>query len=222
MLINCTKSAKEIYFDYWSYKGYHYGECHYNQSIKNIYINIPKNASTNTKQAILNANFLQDNIIKNTIFPNYESAVVILRDPIERWISGISTYLAVYFDTSDLLLNVENNKRFFDLLFERISFDDHTEQQVFFLQPFDLSNAYFFYADSDLSQLEYRLTQFYLGEGVKISFDSTARNYRKNDPICKFFKEFLFDSKNRKYLEQIKNHFESDYQLINAVKFYGR
>jgi hypothetical protein len=222
MLINCLKSAKEIYFDYWTHKGYNYGECHYNQTIKNIYIHIPKNASTNTKQSITHANFLQSNVINSPIFPEYESAVVILRDPVERWISGISTYLAVYYNTDDFLLDIRNNKWFFDLLFERISFDDHTEQQVFFLQPFDLSNAYFFYADNDLSALEYRLTQFYLGEGVKISFDSAFRNYSKNNPICKFFQEFLFDSKNRKYLEQIKKHFDNDYQLINSVQFYGR
>jgi hypothetical protein len=222
MLINCSKSAKEIYFDYWKYKGYNYGECHYNPGIKNIYINIPKNASTNIRQAISNANFLSTNVINSLVFPEYKSSVVVLRDPIERWVSGISTYLAVYYSTEDFLSNIQNNKWFLNLLFERISFDDHTEQQVFFLQPFNLTNAYFFLADNDSSELEFRLTQFYLGEGVKINFDPAERNYRKDDLINKFFKEFLFDDKNRKFLEQLKKHFSDDYELIDSVQFYGR
>jgi hypothetical protein len=225
MLIDAHKSVTEIYYDYWDHKGHNYSECYYNEKIKNIYINIPKNASTNIKNAITNSDFSGINLLQHSFFPKYESAVVILRDPIDRWISGITTYLNHYHineDSSDNFLNYAkfNHKWFFEILFERVSFDDHTEKQIYFLNPFDLSNAYFFYAQ-DYDLLEYQLTQFYMGEGVQIKFSTAARNCRKQDPIHQFFTGFLFDSSNRKYKEKLVNYFKEDYKLINSINFYG-
>jgi hypothetical protein len=96
MQINSLKNFNEIYYDYWNYKGHQYSQCHYNETLKNIYINIPKNASTNVRTAINNKGFYGVNLLESKSFPVYESAVVILRDPIKRWISGISTYLNLY------------------------------------------------------------------------------------------------------------------------------
>jgi hypothetical protein len=226
MQINSLKNFNEIYYDYWNYKGHQYSQCHYNETLKNIYINIPKNASTNVRAAINNKGFYGVNLLESKSFPVYESAVVILRDPIKRWISGISTYLNLYHmqiknSSEDFLPDLRNNgKWFFELLFERVSFDDHTEKQTYFLKPFDLSNAFYFYAD-DMDVLEYKLTHYYLGEGLNIKFDPDMRNINKENPIHQFFTEFLFDSKNAGYKEKLLQYYKEDVELINTVKFYG-
>lgn len=222
MSITKLKELNEIYYDYWNYKGHCFSECHYNEKIKNIYINIPKNASTNIRAAIVNNEFCSLNLLKSNFFPNYESSVVVLRDPIERWISGITTYLNLYVaDKNDLdsfLKGIKDNKWFFELLFEKITFDDHTEKQIYFLKPFDLSNCFYFYLDN---MFEFRFSQFYLGEGIKINFNHEFKNIKTNDSVHKFFTEFLFDSKNAKYKERLKKHYAEDYELINSVTFYG-
>lgn len=225
MSVNKLKPIEEIYYDYWNYKGYSYSECHYNEKIKNIYINIPKNASTNIRFAIEHQGFVGVNLLKSKSFPEYESAVVVLRDPVDRWISGITTYLSLnhagHFLVDDFLNYIKTHgKWLLEILFERVSFDDHTERQVYFLKPFDLSNAYYFYASVN-DRLEYQLTQFYQGEGIKLNFEHDIKNYRKHDPIHRFFTEFLFDSKNRNYKEKLINYYKEDYDLINSVRFYG-
>lgn len=226
MQITTLKNFNEIYYDYWYYKGHQYSECHYNEKLKNIYINIPKNASTNIRTAIKDKGFNGVNLIQSKSFPVYDSAVVVLRDPIKRWISGISTYLVLYHmqiknSSEDFIKDLQNNgKWFFELLFEKVSFNDHTEKQTYFLKPFSLSNAFYFYAE-DVDVLEFRLTHYYLGEGLKIEFDPARRNSNKENPIHEFFTEFLFDSKNAKYKEKLLQHYKEDLELINTVQFYG-
>lgn len=225
MQINKLKNVNELYYDYWDYKGHQYSECHYNEKLKNIYINIPKNASTNIRAAIKDKGFCSVNLINSKDFPVYESAVVVLRDPIERWISGIGTYLNMYHIQSnlyeDFFTHIRNNgKWFFELLFERVSFDDHTEKQTYFLKPFDLSNAFYFYAQ-DMNVLEHKLIHFYLGEGLNLRFDPNMRNINKKNPVHQFFTEFLFDSKNTKYKEKLLQYYKDDFEFIKTVKFYG-
>jgi hypothetical protein len=45
----------------------------------------------------------------------------------------------------------------------------------------------------------------------------------ENSPQRKRYKEiFGREVQNSKYLTQVKNYFEADYQLINKVTFYGQ
>jgi len=221
-LVSKLQSTKDVYYDYWNYRGYEYSQCHYNEKIKNVYINIPKNASTNVRHAMLDKEFCGINLLNSAFFPEHESATVVLRDPIERWISGITTYLDLYVAKNDVgafLYEIKNNKWFFELLFEKVTFDDHTEKQTYFLKPFDLSNCFYFYLDD---MFEFRFTQFYLGEGIKLNFNHEFKNISSSNPVHSFFTEFLLDSRNLKYKEKLKAHFAEDYELINSVTFYGK
>jgi|688.fasta_scaffold574623_1 hypothetical protein len=210
------------YYNYWQHKGHTYSECHWNENIQNIYVPIPKNASTNIRAAIKNSDFQSIVFLDKMQQLKPQSTVVVLRDPIDRWISGITTYLNLYVIKKNNVLNflkeIKKDKNFLDLLFEKITFDDHTEKQIYFLQPFDKSQCTFFYIDD---KIEFRLTQFYLGEGLKISFDKNHMNHRKNDPVHEFFTTFLFDAYNHNYMEKLKEHFREDYNLISQTKFYG-
>ena len=73
-------------------------------------------------------------------------ALVVLRDPVERWLSGICEYFALYHATT----NVNDfNKTFYDLLMEQIVFDDHTEQQHYFIEGLSHNNITFFLCNKD-------------------------------------------------------------------------
>ena len=86
-----------------------------------MYVYIPKNASSWTKPNLRDwgwqfYNYHTDQLNK--------TAIVVLRDPVERWLSGIAEYFALYQNTTNDLVD---NKSLQQIIFDRITFDDHTE-----------------------------------------------------------------------------------------------
>ena len=77
----------------WRHKDHVYGECMSHPEHDLMYVYVPKNASSWTKPNLQDwnwefYNFHTDNLNKH--------ALVVLRDPVERWLSGISEYLTLY------------------------------------------------------------------------------------------------------------------------------
>lgn len=194
------------FLEYYKNKGHVFGECMSQPNTDLMYINIPKNASTWTKLILTDYawefyNYHTDQLTKH--------AIVILRDPIDRWLSGIAEYMYLYHPNSDPALWQE-------LIFERIAFDDHTESQVLFLQNIDVKNCTFFMCDINLKK---NLLNFLnkhnstVQTDQHVTADSAERLRFKN-----FFKQAL--ELNSKYKQQVKQYFEKDYTLINSVEFY--
>jgi hypothetical protein len=103
-----------------------------------FYLNIPKNASTYMTNLLV-ANRWE---YSTTDYGNIASALVVLRDPVDRWISGFATYAASWIcgegygsdhfreDYNDLTQRI---------IFDQIVFDDHTTEQVKFIEQLDKS-----------------------------------------------------------------------------------
>ena len=77
----------------WESRGHIQGQCMSHADSQYMYINIPKNASSWTKPNLLDHswefyNYRTDNLDKQ--------ALVVLRDPVDRWISGIAEFLTLY------------------------------------------------------------------------------------------------------------------------------
>ena len=195
----------------WQYKGHRYGECMSHQDSKYMYVYIPKNASSWTKPNLKDFewefyNYHTDKLDKH--------ALVVLRDPVERWVSGIAEYFTLYHpDFSTWTTDV------FDLVFDRICFDDHTQQQVKFLHGLDTDKCTFF-----------NFTNYRENFGCWIAEHFGKNKYDRYEyqhvselsPDRKKIKEiFNQQLQNSKYLEQVKNYYTNDYELINQVKFYG-
>jgi len=114
-------------------KNHNIGECLVYREKKLMYINIPKNASSWTKDYLTNhygwkeyANFTNYPVLNNF------RKIVILRDPIDRWLSGITTYLM-----REVLKNYPYMKITEDVikvLTTKIAFDEHTWTQTSFLK----------------------------------------------------------------------------------------
>jgi len=197
----------------WASKGHVQGECmsHYDSAY--MYVHIPKNASSWTKPNLLDYGWE---------FYNYKSdmldkhALIVLRDPVDRWLSGIAEYLTLYHPTFTL-----DCPELIELVFDRVTFDDHTERQVYFIDGIDTSNATFFWCDEN-----YRLnfsdfiTENY-GHNKYDRYD--YQHVSENSPERKRFKQVFKQAIERepKYLSRLKEYFEIDYRLIEQVQFYG-
>jgi DNA phosphorothioation-dependent restriction protein DptG len=107
------------------------------------YLHIPVNASSWGKKVFHTAGFVGRQQLKQ----DYKT-IIFFRDPIDRWLSGLSTWLTYRLPQHTPLDQVRNNTALLDTLFDTVRQDDHTERQTFFTQNVDWSIAECFYIDS--------------------------------------------------------------------------
>ena len=189
--------------DKWAHLGHTLGEC-WGDSNKNItFVHIPKNASSFIKGCLLSTEkFKHSNMLLNA-----EQYLVALRDPIERWVSGISQFMAV-----------EGNKHLTESeLVNTITFDDHTELQTYFLQNVDLNKCTFLRVDNNLRN---NIKTWMAVNGYYVTNFDDMPNINQGDQTLKNKFATLIDNDNQIKLKLIK-HYANDYELINRVKFYG-
>jgi hypothetical protein len=179
-----------------------------------MYVYIPKNASSWTKPNLLDHgweffNYHTDQLNK--------PALVVLRDPVERWISGMAEYLTLY--QPNFRLSFQETE---ELIFDRIVFDDHTEKQVKFLQGLDTDRCTFMRCDenyrsnfSDFISEHYGPNKYARYEYQHVSNDDSDRRRFKL-----LFSRIL--ERESKYVRRLTDYYEDDYKLIEQVKFYGR
>lgn len=189
----------------------------YHRGLKHCYINIPKNASSFLRETFKDTGWKHMHLGMNM---DIDATVVVLRDPIERWITGIaqhitSNILGENFGSTHYLEN--DNELVQRLIFDQVVFDDHTEQQSWFLEPFDLDRAVFFYCDSNLSK---NLDAYFDGVfqlGTK-PYVNTSQDQFDNANLVEHFKKLVYNNKD--YQDRLRSYFVRDYNLIHSVKFY--
>ena len=114
---------------------------------KNIaYIPIPKNASQfGMKYFCEGYNLIdkQDWSDKDIKDKNF---IIFLRDPVQRWLWGISEFIYQEKYNYNRPLNLEDDS-ILSLLFSGANFDAHTTPQMYFFEGLNLVNCYFFDID---------------------------------------------------------------------------
>jgi hypothetical protein len=188
--------------DKWAHLGHALGECWYDNVKGVTYVHIPKNASSFIKGCLLGSfKFTHsDSLIKN------DKYLIALRDPVERWVSGIAQY--------------EFNSKQTTIPYQQITLDDHTEQQCYFLQDIDLSMCDFIMVESDLRSV---LKSWFVDHGYSIDVDNMYQFNSSQEDERREFKikyQTIIDN-DPKFMLQLEKHFADDYDLINRVKFYG-
>jgi hypothetical protein len=140
-----------------------------------------------------------------TLVPAKEYLIA-LRDPIERWISGIAQFMGV-----------ESNHRFtLHELVERVTVDDHTELQTYFLQDVDIDKCTFLKVNQNLRTN----IKLWLGEHGYGHNGPDVPNINQGNQLLKDRFAAMVDGNSQIKLKLAK-HYEQDYELINRVKFYG-
>jgi hypothetical protein len=186
------------------------------------YARIQKNAHQSLKSFFHELGF--NNLYNNTDqIKNNEEVIVVLRDPLERWISGLSQYfivrvpnLALQFDKKE---NLNIAYDIIKLCIDNTVMDLHTETQISFLHGFKLNQCVFFKLDKNL---EFNLCTFLetkLKREVNIKLPSLNQSINNNMKlkIQMTIKEFL--DKNKTEKDNLINALIRDYQLIKDVSF---
>jgi len=168
-----------------------YGMCYVDPNNKRIWVNIHKNASTSMKALCQKLGWQLDWFNKNIKLKDYE-ALVITRDPIERWISGFCQY----YHGKDI-------NKLDSSIFDTITFDHHTGYQWDYVK--ELSNIIKIPMDDNFDN------------NVKTHFgqipikDNTASESNKKQIIKKRLLEILD-------CNQLKEHFKKDIEFVYDIQ----
>ena len=153
-----------------------------------------------------------------------QTYMVILRDPIERWCSGIVEYLVnnkKFKGDDNMSFNLKDRETL-DLIFGVAIFDRHTCPQVDYLNDLDTENCIFFKLDKGFEDTIKRFTEKELNVPTKdvIITDNMYNTSERN--THKELREVInFEiNNNPRYLDQIKSHFVDDTILYNSVNYY--
>jgi len=205
-----------LFHQHWEPKGHTFGTCMSSPNSNLMYVNIPKCASSWTKPNLQDLGWQFYNFHKDHM--THKHALVVLRDPVERWLSGVVEYFTLYHENID---TTQFNSAFYDLLMDQLTFDDHTEKQVYFVEGLDPNRCTYMLCDENYRK---NFTSWLHNQGIQ-SKDYSRYNYQHTtagNPTRRRFKEIfapLID--NPKYIEKLKKHFHLDYRLIWSVRFYG-
>jgi len=211
------------------YRDFGYGSGFLAPDNNDFCLSIPKNASSLMSSWLYESGWTSATVgRKNVDWTPVNNIVIILRDPIERWVSGISQYIkGCIIDTrispksvtvNDFLKNYNNvvEKLIFD---QPNMFDDHVWPQYCFFENI-LPNV--------------KQTYFYVNENLELNLktklslkdvDSGSLDYHKSsdDEELKILTEF-FSNKvypptgDSKLYEKLKEIYKKDYDLINSVE----
>jgi hypothetical protein len=196
-----------------------------------IYVNIPKNASCWARHHLgmihaKNYNYYQQGFDKKS-----NLALVILRDPVERWISamgqilvGINLYSPIHIDSID-----------WSSFTQEMFINNHTQPQQDFFANIPHECIVWFRCDSSLNQnfvsflKEYNLHVDLLPaeQDIKNIFNFTKKVPKRTiekysgptqQEIVDKIKT-VFDA-HPEYVDNLRTLYKEDYQLLNSVTYY--
>ena len=205
-----------------------------------IYVNIPKNASSWTKHHMPGhlfnyhtQTFYQD--INVPGWPNHlsnDQYVVILREPINRWVTGLAQYLQGWDPEHSLHINNVD----WDSIFDTVVFDSHTQPQCDFIKGIDRSKITWLRCDSTLVKNFGKMMEQFTGTPFNLTTeDQDPTNVfnitKKIKPtITELFttelQQNIVDRINEKlsnnpaYLNRLHSYYHEDCELFETVNFY--
>jgi hypothetical protein len=188
--------------DRWAHLGHTLGECWIDHEQDIAYVHVPKNASSFIKGCLLaSLKFTHSGVPIRT-----NRYLVAVRDPIERWVSGMAEY--------------EFNSKQSNIDYQQITFDDHTETQDYFLQDIVIKNTDFIMVNGNLRT---NLKRWFDEFGYCVDVDNMIQynaslNTDKQQLKLKY--QAIIDSDSN-FVLKLKKHYANDYKLINSVKYYG-
>ncbi len=78
---------------YWERRGYVSGTCMFHDPTRLCYLNIPKNASTFLKENLVKQEWVMLHNSVRRVKRETTNTIIILRDPIDRWFTGIAQHI---------------------------------------------------------------------------------------------------------------------------------
>jgi hypothetical protein len=203
--------------------GHIFGQCMVATNPELLYVHIPKNASTWSKTQLSPLGFEADNYLLNPDLVK-KPTLVILRDPVERWISGISWYMTL--NHQDLLEPCETDTKIrstiLSIMTTRVVMDPHTIPQSVFLQGIDFFNTTFIMVRHNNDDYRENFSQFFKKElGIDNFFDQAPfQHVAEGNPTQSRWVNIFQSALDDDYIKKIQKFYQEDIQLINKIKFY--
>jgi hypothetical protein len=158
---------------------------------------------------------------------------VLIRDPYERYISGLIEDLDRYitFNTEkriffEKLIEIKQFDNFLDFLFDKNLFEieGHTSLQSICLSDVILKvkseNLTFIKIHDNLGDT---LNLFFQGENCNYNFSNIKLHTRDSSHFLYVaINNYFFDSKNRKRKDKVLTYLQPDYDFINSINFWNR
>jgi len=206
-----------------------------------VYVQIPKNASSWVKYYLAQLGSRTYNYYDQGVDVVKDVVAVILRDPIERWISGMAQVLTGFSLTHPMhVSNVD-----WDQITQSIFHNNHTQPQHEFIANLPHDRIVWFYCDSTLQgKFMHFLKQYNFNPTVLSAEQDTENifNVTKRVP-AKLIKPGEFGGngvsdwtvppqrevveairqvldRHPEYIDRLKNLYREDYELINSVTYY--
>jgi len=183
------------------------------------YVFIPKNASTYLTHLL--RNHLNWQMSFNYVYHKRKQYIVCLRDPMDRWYSGVAEYFS---RCHKELFTKTPDKDLIDFIFERVYLDEHTLPQVDFLTGLNTENITFFKFGDDLSDnIKDFLIKNNWCEDVDLESLLTSRHYNRtsSNDLKKTWIAMLKSNMTEDVQKHIQHFYHKDYELFNSVEFYG-
>ena len=188
---------------------------------KNFFLGIPKNASTYLSNTLLangwHYHTLGDDSDKIT------HAMVVLKDPVDRWVSGVGTYITSWilgpgYGSDHFVENYNNLSE--RLLFETLILDDHTTPQVTFIKQLEqllpgIPVTYFKLDRYVIDNMGACISQPLTIAPVE---SNVSEDHYDQQVITNFIKERILDDFTLK--SKVVARYQKDYDFINQTQFY--
>jgi len=207
-------------FDYWKNQHIHRGFVPGGMFIKDniVYIPIPKNSSSYIGQLLLKNDWSIGNFLTTDLTNKH--VIVLIRDPIDRWTSGMVQYLCSVLlkndrTSSDIINNWHSIVE--DLVFDQVIFDDHTEKQVYFIHGIPRENCIFF---NSAKQPEQAIKNYLTTQSIDLKTDiDIDRNQTQGNQHKELLVNFLRNrlTQNPTLTTRLMNIYREDYTLWNAI-----
>lgn len=192
---------------------------------KLVYVQIPKNASCWVKHHFMPADAY--NYYTNGFDNDKHLALVVLRDPVERWISGVGQYLVGWLPGSKFYIDSID----WESLTTKVVLDDHTQPQSDFVANLPHDSVVWFKCDSNLPtnfidfMKKYNININLLDEKDDVTniFNITKKAQpRSQSPAQQTIVDKIINklNENPKYIDRIKEFYQDDYKLYNTVLYY--
>lgn len=181
-------------------------------------LSVPKNASSYTTNILLRNGWEHWNLS----LQDFGEVVVPLRDPVERWVSGMATYCCSYLlgeNYGSEHFVADYNELTQRLLVDSTMFDDHTTPQSVF-EGF-VPNQYpkhYIWVNRDRF-----ITDLSTVTGISIvEYDGVYDNHRDSNIDTSRISDFLKSRLDHGLVSKIKMLYNNDYRLIESVRIHGR
>ena len=215
-------------------RGYGYGSGHLDANCKRFLVSIPKNASSYIADWAMHYGWSSAIVGDKCNWGNVEEMIVILRDPVERWISGVAQYITSYIlnvtgaystvtgpGILHQSLNSDEFIRQYNVIFERLLFDqisrldDHVWPQHDFFEELipQVERKYFFVNDN----LTSNMANYLKFQPIENLNTNKGTDNLETYNVQKFIQQRLIER--QELVDRVKLAYSKDYSLIQSVNF---